>query len=757
MDADMHAEDSKRQLMGLFLGEIQERTRDLERNLLAIEPTTNAAARLELLKALLRTTHSLKGAAGLMEVRPIETACHWMEELFSSALRDGRRLDRRQIGMLLETIDALAEYGRVLDRGEKDSCDAPEERLHRLAESIRTNVDVAFKSRKDGSTGHPPALRAGDDAGPSPPGYNVADATTQRRVVRSTDLDGSVQVAAEKLDSLLFRSGELLISRSLGRTRVDQTASLQELTKSLRRQASNAFGNRPPVLPRTQLPNLRQKDEILVDLENGLRKLKQDLADDSRILERAAASLADGLHRARMQPFAQACRGLARIVRDMSADQGKLAELAVEGGGIEIDRSILGGLQDSLRHLVRNAVDHGLETPEDRAARNKPAAGRIVIAAVLRGDQLQVRVEDDGGGIDVVSLREHAPDKDGPGAQDEEELLRRVFLPGVSTSPTVTRLSGRGMGLDIVKNAVEKLRGTVQVAHTPGKGTAFTLTLPLTVTTIRALLIVAGDQIFALDPISSKKLLRVSREELRSVSGRAFIPYDGRTIPVLDLAGWLGMSTRKRMPSAGSIVVIVIGTAGREAALLVDEVAGEQELLIRVLGPRLEKLRIFSGGAILPDGQIALVLNAAALLENATGRNLGRDLPPFEQAERPQARKRILIVDDSPTVRALEKIMLEAAGYQVSTASDGSEAWDVLQTEGADAVIADVDMPRMDGFMFAQAIRQSQHFSNLPIILVTAREEPQDKTRGLEVGANAYLLKSTFDQRQLLELIRQVL
>jgi two-component system chemotaxis sensor kinase CheA len=759
----MNTEASKRKLMAVFLNEVQERTRDLERNLLAIETTADPVTRQEVLKALLRMTHSLKGAAGFMEVRPIETACHWMEELFADGTRDGQHFDRRQIGMLLEMTDTMAEYGRLLEQGQRELCARTEERLNGQAETIRTTVQAAHKSEKKHTTKHPrelPGSRIADDAAKeeraAAPPNGVVGSTIQKPVVRSADLDGSAQIPAEKLDSLLLRSGEILVSRSRSRTRIEQAASLRELTSSLRRPFSTVSGSRPFVA-RTRPPGVVEENDTFIDLENGLRKLEQDLADDSRVLERAAASLEDELHRTRMQPFAQACQGLDRIVRDLSAEQGKSAELTVEGGGVEIDRSILGGLRDVLRHLVRNAVDHGLETPEARAASGKPATGRIVISAMLRGDQIQVRVGDDGSGIDLISLRKHAHDDDRPGEEDEEELLRRIFLPGVSTSAAVTRLSGRGMGLDIVKNAVEKLRGNVHVEHASGKSTAFTLTLPLTVTTIRALLIGVGSQIFALDTINIQKVVQVARDDLRSVNGRSVIAFGDRIIPALDLSGWFGTSVRARRRRADSITVVVIGTAGKETALLVDDLAGEQELMIRALGPRLAKLRNLSGGAILPDGQVALVLNAAGLGEYAIGRNLERDLPPLEEDAPLPARKRILVVDDSLTVRTLEKIILEGAGYQVTTASDGAEAWDVLQADGADALIADVDMPRMDGFLLAEAVRKSQRFKNLPILLVTAREKSQDKIRGLEVGADAYILKSTFDQRQLLELIRQVL
>jgi two-component system chemotaxis sensor kinase CheA len=742
----MAAEDSDRQLMALFLNEVQERTRELERNLLAVETATDHPARRELLKALLRIAHSLKGAAGFVEVRPIETACHWMEELLSEA-RSGRlSLEAPQIGMLMEAIDATAEYGRTLNDGQEELRASAEERLREMGERISAAMRIPSEPEETVSTGGSPRsqrkLGTGEDQERSSAAPQTAMGTAR---ATTTELDGLVQVSAEKLDSLLFRSGEILVSRSRSRSRVDQAADLLESIRHSRRK----FG-----LP--EAASRIQREDPVLDVESGLRRLLEDLSDDSRFLERAAASLNDEVHRARMQPFEQACQGLDRVVRDVGAGQNKSAELTIEGGDIEIDRSILGGLRDALRHLVRNAVDHGLETSANRTASGKPATGRIAIAASLRGDQVQVRVEDDGSGIDVISLRQQMADNAND-EQSEGELLRRIFLPGVSTASAVTRLSGRGMGLDIVKDAVEKLRGSIDVTHAAGKGTAFILTLPLTVTTVRALLIVAGGQTFALDTASLVRLVRLPREELRSVSGRSVVPFGSQTIPVLDLARWLEKTVQTRGPAAGAIPVVVIRAAGRETALLVEEVIGERDLLIRSLGPRLATLRIFSGAAVLADGAIALVLNSAAIAEEATVHRLRPDLPSL-QAEDPQPTpKRILVVDDSLTVRTLVKIILEAAGYQVLTAADGSEAWDVLRSNGADAVVADVDMPRMDGFTLTKTVRDSPDFKNLPIILVTARERAADKARGLELGADAYLSKSTFDQRQLLDVMRQVL
>lgn len=720
-----------RQLMSLFADEVQERAREIERTLLALEDAADPAARSELLTALLRITHSLKGAAGLVEVRSVETVCHSMEELFAEARQTGRDLPRPTLNVLLRATDAILETGRMLGRGESLPPDHLRSVINNVTETIATAESIASTTAEMPAPAH--LLPAPDTHG-----------------------DWSVSVPAEKLDSLLYRSAELLTLRPRGAMRSAQARALHKLSAQLRMSQMSpgprtGYAANLAVLTSPLEPGLA---DWIVELESGLRNLADDLADDGRLLERAAAMLDDEVRRIRMQPFAHACQGLERLVRDMAGNQQKLADLSVEGADIEIDRSIVGGLRDALRHLVRNAMDHGIETPGERRSKGKRVTGKIIIAASLRGDRLRIRVEDDGRGLNLAWLREHAPAGDVAGPEDEDSLLRQIFLPGVSSAPVVTEVSGRGMGLDIVKSAVERLRGTVEVEHEPGYGTTFILTLPLTLTTIRGLLVLAREQIFVLDTAAVRRVTKVSADDIRFASGRAFVSLDGRTVPALDLAAWLRLRPARSRRNQSKAPVVILGRAGKETALFVDGVVGEQELLIRGLGRRLAGIRTYSGGAILPDGGVALVLNSAAISDSAVSRT---EPTILDQEEHPRAKVKLLVVDDSLTVRTLEKVLLEAAGYEVVTAADGLEAWEVLQARGADAVIADVDMPGMDGFTLTEQIRASRDHAKLPIILVTAREAPHERARGIQLGADAYLLKSAFDQRELLGALGQVL
>jgi two-component system chemotaxis sensor kinase CheA len=709
----MKTEDLDRQLLDLFTQEVKERSSELERNLLGIENAVGDDEKRNLQDRLLRIAHSLKGAAGLVEVRPVEAICHKMEDLLALLANEDRLLARPDLDLLLSATDAIAEAARMLERGTPASDSSMEGVLQRL----------------DARTKRKPATRRQGAKAPEP-----GSAWKVVPTMRANDLDGSLQVPADRLDSLLYRSGELLASRARTRIRAEQAASLRERVRRMR----------------LEVPSAAQE---AAGIESGLRALAGALAEDRKLLHGSVTALDHEVRSARLQAFSESCQGLARIVRDMGAESGKSAELLVVGGAIEIDRSILAGLRDSLRHLVRNAIGHGIETPEERRSAGKPETGSIIVSAAHFGDFLQVRVEDDGRGLDVETIRKASDEIGLPEPQDERQQLRQVFEPGVSTSTMVTKLSGRGIGLEIVRNAVERMRGTVEVAQVSGGGAAFTLTLPVTLATVRALEVVAGGQVFVIDTASIRRVVRITAKDLPAPGKPNVLTTGNGPVHIIDLAGWLGLSATNRLRPTDAFPAVIVGPMGSETAVLVEEIAREQELLARSLGRRLAAIRHYNGGTVLPDGRIALLLNAAALVEAATQKNAGTEA--FACGPPPAVRK-VLVVDDSPSVRTLVKLILEAEGYKVAVAGDGLEAWEHLQAHGADMVIADVDMPAMDGFMLTRTIRESERFPKLPVILVTGRETQDDKAQGLQVGANAYIAKNGFDQRQFLETVRQV-
>ena len=463
-------------------------------------------------------------------------------------------------------------------------------------------------------------------------------------------------MSAQKLDALLSRSGELRVSSLRLEGRAEWLESLREELSALR---SRLEGPQEAAARR---------------LEGRMDQLSRELLADRLTLSHAVRGLDEEVRRARTLPFAEACEGLERAARDVARGAGKQVRLEVHGGALELDRSLLQGLREPLLHLVRNAVSHGLETPDERHRAGKAPEGRVTLAARLSGGRVQVSVEDDGRGLDLDAIRARAKAQ---GWEVPEGLAaaRLIFRPGLSTASQVTSVSGRGVGLDVVRSQVEALRGGVDVSFLPGAGTRFVLDVPLTLSTLRVLLVSAGGQRFALPAESVERLLRLAPAEVREVEGR---PYwvARRRAGAARLAD-RGAGTARRAPRP-RLATVVLASGPLRLALGVDEVLAEQEVLVRGLGARVRRARHVSGAAVLPDGRMALLLHPASLIRIAEGVPHATPLPHRQHGG---SVRRILLADDSPTTRALEQSLLEAAGYEVVPAptaprpGSGCSAW----------------------------------------------------------------------------------
>jgi two-component system chemotaxis sensor kinase CheA len=545
-------------------------------------------------------------------------------------------------------------------------------------------------------------------------------------------------VAASKLDLLLARSGELLVAeRRLARNE-ESLAVVGESLGRLQRDWKLAIQDQGELTSRLR--------HARADLE----RLGATLRDDRRAIGRAVASMDEEVRRVRLLPFTEACQGLDRAIRDLAKERGKEVEVIVSGAALELDRSILEGLKDPLLALARNAVDHGIEPLAKRRASGKAEKGRVVISAALRGSRLEVSVEDDGAGVDLAAVEKRSLERGLPAARDQLAVL---FEPGFSTAARVTDISGRGVGLDIVKTRVTELRGTVELTSRPGQGTRVELTLPATLTTLRALLVSAGGETLAIPGASVERLLRIDPKEIRSIGGREVVASgSGPPIPIFSLARVLSLPEREGR--SGKIVAVATG-APMPAAFAVDDLLSEREILVKALGPRLRKAGKVAGATVLETGHVALILNVAEVTRAAFERTGETSLAV--DRTKPLSKRRILLADDSATTRSLERAILEAAGYEVVTAVDGEQAFRLLHDRGADLVVSDIDMPRMDGLTLCKAVRGSKRFRDLPLVLVSSLESERDRARGGEAGADAYIVKSGFDQRDLLTTVAQLL
>lgn len=487
---------------------------------------------------------------------------------------------------------------------------------------------------------------------------------------------------------------------------------------------------------------LQHTGELLVALSTGA---------DRAFLERSARRVDEEVRNIRMLPFSLACEGLERIVRDCAASEGKKCRLHVIGGAIELDRAILDGLRDPLQHLVRNAVIHGIESPERRAANRKPVDGSVTVLAALHGGGVEVTVSDDGDGLDLASIRARAEERGY--AVNDLDVGGAIFLPGVSTARGLTKEAGRGVGMDAVRSSIEALRGTITVHSEPVAGTRFVLLVPLTLTTVRVVIFeVAGNRL-AIESAAVERFVRPRPEDIVSVEGRPRIIREGSATPLVDCASLLNLADEMRSSNDARYVIFIKDTLGR-VALAVDGLVEEREVVVRPLGARIEGIRSAIGATILADGSPAVILRGAYIVQQSHER---ARVASSTQDGAQIARKHVMLVEDSITTRTLERSILEAAGYDVTTAGDGEEAWLLLQDQRIDLVVTDVDMPRLDGIGLTQRIRASQHLGDLPVVLVTARGTDADKRRGVDAGADAYVTKSDFDQGALLQTLAELL
>jgi two-component system chemotaxis sensor kinase CheA len=682
----MSASDVPSRLARIFLSELDERLTTFDADLLALEKPAPADEQAEIVTRLFRDAHSLKGAAASVGAGNIEMMCQQLEDTLA-ALRDGKRLlDDACCDGLFAAADALREAGRVL-AGASIPADAPQ-------------VTAPVPAR------------------------------TRRR-------DATLRIASAKIDTLLEQSGELLVAHhrtdELYRYVVDVGSTVQRLRDAPARTADAVK---------------RQRDE-LHELHRSIERIAAAMQAERALLKRAANELDDGIRSIRMVPFGYACDGLDRVARDAAKATGKRVRLEIVGADAGVDRASIERLRDSLVHLVRNSIDHGIELPDERVRRGKPAEGTIRLAGHARSPNFEITVTDDGRGLDLEHLRRRVRER---GIDfDEAALERAVFLPGVSTAASVTNLSGRGVGLDVVRSEVEAMSGSVEVSSTPDRETTFTLTFPLTSTTMRAILVSAGGQTFGINVNAAQRVVPIGTENVVTTEGRTVLLSGDKAIPLVPLHVVLGIDGSD--DGTPEPIAIIVSNGGRTAALAVDALIDEREIHIRSLGPRVRALPHIAGASVAGDGSVHLILRSSTVLETALS-VVRRARPPTPAAD-PLAvpAKRVLLVDDSVTTRTLERSILEAAGFEVLTAADGQAAWELLADRNVDLVVSDVDMPRMDGFALVEAIRGSTTLRELPVILVTARENETDRQRGLDIGADAYIVKSSFRQEELLDAI----
>ncbi len=719
-----------------FVGSAREHIAAIDQALLDLEK--REASDPQTITAISRNAHSLKGAAMTIGVDEMATLCHRMEDLI-------REMDKGRLSPEPAVFDILFQAN-----------DANRAIVEGLASSTGVSVDLDFIV--DGFNALIPAGRPAASVHHSPAGQRLEPSQASTRI--SYD---SVRVPTEKVDRFLNIAVELVITRN----RMDSfLENLEEVLEIQRTEQSGLLS-----LPQDLAPS-----DILSGAATTIKSLLQENAQGLELLEQ----FAEGLHESlevlsrlvdetqqlvmdiRMLPVSLLFHPFSRSVRDLARERNKSVELHIEGEETRIDKRAIEELSDPILHLLRNAVDHGMEPPDERIASGKPETGRIVLRAFQDVDKIIIEVVDDGPGIDKDRITEIAVEKGLLTAEESRHLLDAevfdlLFVPGFSSAQMVTELSGRGIGMDVVKTNVEKLNGSVEIASTKGAGTSVRITLPLTLATTQAFLVRCSNHILAVPVFSAVQMLRVLPETIQTIKDREAIYWQGEIIPCAPLDATLGFSREEASRPDEKIPLLLLKHGGKKIAFQVDEVMGVEELVMRNLGSYLRRLPSFSGSSILGTGGTSLIVDIPRLFTAAQVKAgnifLERDLHGAPS----DARKKILLVEDQMTTRLLEKSILEAAGFRVRTAEDGVIALERLEDAAFDLIITDVQMPRMDGFTLTARLKSDERFSHIPIIIVTSLEREEERKEGLQAGADAFLLKKSFNQESLIQTIRTLI
>ncbi len=709
-----------------FLEEATQRNEALSQKLLRLE---SSPGDVELVRDVFRDLHTIKGSSGFVGLRRMNRLAHAAEDLVGQ-LRDGSRgVNRPVIDALLGALDGLRAI-----------LDAAAHVAPQVAVGELVRVDVVIDD-------YVARLRAPSQAAPSPaaaePSHAPEPAHAESRHTLRVDFD--------KLDALLNLVGELILTK--GRLHVT-TASLNAFERELELELRRARVKRSA--GRMELDDLDRFARVFA-------ALAADFSDGTSALDRVSNELRQQVMKLRMVPISRVFNKYGRIVRELAHGLQKQVRLELEGQETELDKVLVEQLDDPLLHLVRNSVDHGVETLEARAAAKKPPEGVVRLSARHQGNQIIIEISDDGAGIDPDKLRRKALEKNlaDPAeleAMDSKQVLDLIFRPGFSTAARVTDLSGRGVGMDVVRSTVTKLGGSIELASRPGEGTTFTLKLPLTLAILQVLLVRAAGEEFALPLDAVVRTLHIRRAELAQIYDRHLLFLDdGEQVPVVWLADALELSA----PSvdADEHPLLLVRVDGELYGLVVERLLGKREAVQKTLGELLGEVPC-AAGATLIDDRVALVLDVAQVIQRGLARPATRPAEKIAAApaQAGTQRRRVLIAEDSEVIRETLRRLFETQGCEVVPARDGAEALEIAErdSQGFDLVSTDVIMPRLDGYELTRALRAHPRHRDVPIVMVTSRSAEIDRVRGFDAGVDDYLTKP-LDSGELLRAIDHLL
>lgn len=787
------------ELRNLYKAASTEHIQNIESGLLHLENNPQDQVTLE---QLLREMHSLKGDSRMLGVKDVETLTHQLEEIIGT-VKHGKILSSQLLNSLYQGLDAIRKIATEAVGGKPANISV----FHILAQLMGADADEELPEiEADVSQIDPPISstelltteqKKADEIGVAE--CEVAEITVTGGVSTSSEAEealpkqqrlapindyqiDTIRVDALKLDKLLTQASELIVTKGHIASRVADIEEIlafwEEWSQELALQRTFDEPARDLQTPEPQnSPNLMATR--LSTLGSLLNRLRSKTDEDSAKLETVANDLHSGIQALRLLPFSTIFNLFPRTVRDLAQQQGKEVNLQIEGGDNNVDKRILEEMKDPLLHLLRNAIDHGIETPQERQSLGKPPIATICLRGYQVGNTVSIEVIDDGRGLDVEAIK-HSALRRGICSDAELALMSTaqiqalIFAPGFSTRTNVTEISGRGVGLDVVHDHVERLKGNIHVEFTPHNGCLFRITLNSSLSSIDALILRVQSYAYALPVAFVESMLLVSAQEVLYTEaalggGRQTLEFQGESVSVAWLADLLGLplnvptSTKALQTASKSLHCLILGIGSERLALLVDEIVEQQDIVLRSAyssaslsqSQLLLRVKNISGATILGTGEVCMVLNPTDLFKSASKAVVSVTVQELARAT--EIKLKILLVEDSIPIRTQMKRILQAAGYEVTTAVDGEDGFNKLASDRFVAVVSDVQMPNLSGLELVSKMRQSPEYQDLPVILVTTLATETDKIQGQQAGANAYITKGDFEQGVLLETLRSLI
>lgn len=734
-------------LINLFKTELENQVNVLSNGLISLEQNEQPAENLD---SMLRAVHSIKGASRVVELAEITQFAHVIEDVLVAVKNEHLELNAVNIDVLLKAADFLGELSHLSPGMISPWLLQKHEALKDLKEQL---FSLSSELAQQAPHSKPELLE---------PVSNDITRIAIESLVEEQDLkqDRILRVTAQNLNQLMGLAGESMVE---SRWLFPFSQSLMSLKKNI-----NEFVHYIDMI-KANLQNKQACEEFDASIKNLMKKGKEcqqilnvRISDLDLFINRNS-SLSDRLYRevvdSRMRSFADGVEAFPRMVRDLARQLHKKVHFEIHGKATSVDRDILEKLEAPLAHLLRNAVDHGIETPEERLAAGKPVEGTIRLDAQHRAGMLSITVSDDGRGVDIEKIRKKVIERGLANPElaaklTENELIDFLFLQGFTTAAKVTEISGRGVGLNVVQNMIQEVAGNINASSVPGRGMSFNLQMPLTLSVIRALLIEISREPYAIALSRIDRAVFIPQENVHMVENKQYFRFEGKNIGLISASQILGFEEIQH--SSLQIPVVIVNDRINSYGIVVDSFLGEKELVVQELDPRLGKVPDINAGAFMEDGSPILILDVEDMVRSIDTILTVGSLSNFSYSRTQEASKklkRILVVDDSITVREVECRLLRNQGYEVETAINGMEGWNALRIGDFDLVVTDVDMPRMNGIELVRAIKSDARLRSIPVMIVSYKERDEDRLKGLEAGANYYLTKSSFHDQALINAV----